>query len=63
MDYVKTRSIEFAKWVVISGMFNSDLTFDEMYEIWMEKVMVEEMETEHLMEKEGREAINAQWDF
>jgi hypothetical protein len=63
MDYVKNRSIEFAKWLVISGMWRSDLTFEEMYEIFMEKVMINEMETEYIMEQEGKEAINAQWDM
>lgn len=42
MDYVKERSIEFAKWLIISGMWKSDLTFDEMYEIFVEKILEEE---------------------
>lgn len=58
MDYVKNRSVEFAKWLVISGMWRSDLTFDEMYEIWMEKVMVEEYEEEKWNEME----MMGQWD-
>jgi hypothetical protein len=41
MDYVKERSIEFAKWLIISRMWQSDLTFDEMYELFMEKVLEE----------------------
>lgn len=58
MDYVKTRSVEFAKWLIISGMYKSDLTFDEMYEIWMEKMMIEEYENEKWAEME----MMAQWD-
>lgn len=58
MDYVKNRAVEFAKWLVISGMWRSDLTFDEMYEIWMEKVMVEEYEEEKWNEME----MMGQWD-
>jgi hypothetical protein len=41
MDYVKERSIEFAKWLIISGMWQSDLTFDEMYEFYMEMISEE----------------------
>lgn len=58
MDYVKTRSIEFAKWLLITGMFNSDLTFDEMYEIWMDELMVMEYENE----MNGKMELMAQWD-
>jgi hypothetical protein len=58
MDYVKERAIEFSKWLIISGMYKSDLTFDELYEIFMDKVMVDEYE----FEKEGKEALLAQWD-
>jgi hypothetical protein len=59
MDYVKNRSVEFAKWLIISGMWRSDLTFEEMYEIWMEKVMVEEYEEEKWNEME----MMGQWDI
>ena len=58
MDYVKERAIEFSKWLIISGMYKSDLTFDELYEIFMDKVMVDEYE----FEQEGKEALLAQWD-
>jgi len=34
----KKVAIAFAKWTIITGMWNSDLTFDEQYECWM-KVM------------------------
>ena len=34
----KQVAIAFAKWTIITGMWNSDLTFDEQYECWM-KVM------------------------
>ena len=59
MDYVKNRAIEFGKWLVISRMWQTDLTFDELYEIWMEEVMVEEYENE----KMGKEELMAQWDM
>ena len=36
----KQVAIAFAKWTIITGMWNSDLTFDEQYECWM-KVMDE----------------------
>jgi hypothetical protein len=58
MDYVKERSIEFAKWLIITKMWQSDLTFDELYEIFIDKIMVDEYE----FEKEGKEALLAQWD-
>ena len=31
----KQVAIAFAKWTIITGMWNSDLTFDEQYECWM----------------------------
>ena len=32
----RKNAIEFSKWLVVSGMFNSDLTYDEMYDLWYE---------------------------
>ena len=34
----KEVAIAFAKWTVITGMWNSDLTFDEQYECWMKEL-------------------------
>ena len=31
----KEVAIAFAKWTIITGMWNSDLTFEEQYECWM----------------------------
>jgi len=31
----KQVAIEFAKWTVLNGMWQSDLTFEEQYECWM----------------------------
>ena len=31
----KEVAIAFAKWTIITGMWNSDLTFDEQYESWV----------------------------
>jgi len=31
----KEVAIAFAKWTILNGMWNSDLTFDEQYECWM----------------------------
>ena len=58
MDYVKDRAIEFGKWLIITRMWQTDLTMDELYETFMEKVMVDEYE----FEQEGKEALLAQWD-
>ena len=30
----KEVAIEFAKWTIINGMWQSDLTFEEQYECW-----------------------------
>ena len=34
----KQVAIEFAKWIIITGMWNSDLTFEEQYECWVSKL-------------------------
>jgi hypothetical protein len=31
----KQVAIEFAKWTISNGMWQSDLTFEEQYECWM----------------------------
>lgn len=31
----KQVAIEFAKWTILNGMWQSDLTFEEQYECWM----------------------------
>ena len=37
-EATKQVAIEFAKWTVLNGMWQSDLTFEEQYECWMEVV-------------------------
>jgi hypothetical protein len=34
----KQMAIEFAKWTIMSGMWQSDLTFEEMYECWVSEL-------------------------
>ncbi len=34
----KQVAIEFAKWAIITDMWRSDLTFDEMYDCWMKEL-------------------------
>ena len=34
----KQVAIEFAKWTILSGMWQSDLTFEEQYECWMNQL-------------------------
>ena len=34
----KEVAIAFAKWTILNGMWNSDLTFDEQYECWMKEL-------------------------
>lgn len=34
----KEVAIAFAKWTIINGMWQSDLTFDEQYECWMKEL-------------------------
>ena len=34
----KQVAIEFAKWTVLNGMWNSDLTFEEQYECWVSEL-------------------------
>lgn len=64
MDYVKDRSIDFAKWLYINNKLKSILsfsnsTFDDLYEEFMEEQMVKEYENEKLGELE----VMAQWDI
>ncbi len=42
MDYVKERAIEFSKWLIITRMWQTDLTFEELYEVFMEKIQEEQ---------------------
>lgn len=58
MDYVKDRAIEFGKWLIITRMWQTDLTFDELYELFIEKMMVDEMEEEDWNKRE----LMCQWD-
>lgn len=30
-------AIEFSKWLVLNNMWQCDLTFEELYDIWFEK--------------------------
>jgi hypothetical protein len=34
----KQMAIEFAKWTIMSGMWQSDLTFEEMFECWVSEL-------------------------
>jgi hypothetical protein len=34
----KQVAIAFAKWTILNGMWQSDLTFDEQYECWMQEL-------------------------
>jgi len=34
----KQVAIEFAKWTIIKGMWQSDLTFEEQYECWIKEL-------------------------
>jgi hypothetical protein len=34
----KQMAIEFAKWTIITRMWQSDLTFEEMYECWVSEL-------------------------
>jgi predicted lipoprotein len=34
----KQVAIEFAKWTILNGMWNSDLTFEEQYECWVSEL-------------------------
>ena len=34
----KQVAIEFAKWVVLNGMWQSDLSFEEQYECWIKEL-------------------------
>ena len=58
MDYVKDRAIKFANWLIITRMWQTDLTTDELYELFIEKMMVDEMEEEDWNKRE----LMCQWD-
>jgi hypothetical protein len=34
----KQVAIAFAKWTILNGMWQSDLTFDEQYECWVQEL-------------------------
>ena len=34
----KKIAIEFSKWLILKNMWQSDLTFDELYDVWCEWV-------------------------
>ena len=34
----KEVAIAFAQWTILNGMWQSDLTFDEQYECWMQEL-------------------------
>jgi hypothetical protein len=34
----KQMAIEFAKWIIITRMWQSDLTFEEMFECWVSEM-------------------------
>jgi hypothetical protein len=61
MDYVETRSIEFAKWLITTKMYLSDLTYNQLYEIFLDKEF-EDMYEKHQMEEIGHDALMSQWD-
>jgi len=61
MDYVEIRSIEFAKWLITTKMYLSDLTYSELYSVFLDKEF-ESMYEQHIMEETGHETLMSQWD-
>ena len=59
----KQVAIAFARWSFITGMWNSDLTFDEQYECWMKELDSEAYYVELAYDNAEYEEMERQYEY